>query len=72
MNLNYPVHFGGHYRTSGSASEREEICALTLKAFGHRIMFVPNPLSSMPVTYRIEGRGREDKKKERLSYLKTS
>ena len=60
------MHFVGHDRTSGSASEREEICALILKAFGHRIAFVPNPLSSMPMTYRIEGMEGEDKRGETI------
>lgn len=46
----------GQDSTTEDASEREESCALTPKASGLKIGPVPNPISSMPVTNKIEGK----------------
>lgn len=54
--LNYFVCSIGQDSTTEDASEREGSCALTLKASGLKIGPVPNPLSSMPVTNKIEGK----------------
>lgn len=54
MDLGYFVCSLGQDSTTGGASEREESCALILKASGLNIGSVPNPLASMPIINKLE------------------